>query len=235
MINDSQLEFNQQWLPYTGPGIGGPTPEGPWPTTATVTPATLANPNLETTIVGAAYTDAMYATKRPLLPVFDPTHIYYSLAFNINVDPNASAVTQALESEAAYTFTDANGISWQFPVYWQINQEEKGMVQAYASKTQPWLDTGIKIPFPTSGTPYPIKISYCVNTQAKTSSILGFVANGVSYAMPAAFQNVPAVQENKTAGVDEWTPGMYVQFQSDLNYKGGAMTNKYTGVQVDWE
>jgi hypothetical protein len=233
MITDKGLEFNRQWEAIANSSISGS--DAPQPTVYTATDGTVSKSGaLEVAITGGSYSAMMAATHRPLLPVFDTTKIFCSLAFNINLDPKAPTVAQALESEGAYTFTDANGISWQMPTYWQLNIEEKGMVQGYTTAA-PWLDTGIKIPIPTPGTPYPIKISYCLNVPAKTSSVLGFVANGVKYAMPAAFQNVAAVQENKVDNVGVWQPGVYIQFQSDLAYKGGSMTNKYTGVDFNWE
>ena len=233
MISDSGLEFNKQWIAIANAGIGGPVPYVP-PKVFTVTPATLANPNLEVTIAGSAYTDMMAASHRPLMPAFDPSQIYYSLLFNLNIDQNTPTQGQALESEANYVYVDAKGISWEFPSDWQINIEQGWMVQGF-TPTAPWLNTGIRIQPLTPGTPCPVKISYLVDTVNNNVSTLGFVVDGVSYAMPAAFQKIPAQQKNKAVNVGAWAPGIYVQFQSDLASKGGLMTNKYTGVAINWE
>jgi hypothetical protein len=234
MIPDSGLEFNKQWYAIANAGIGGPKPYVA-PTLFTVTDGTVSKSGaLEVAIAGSSYTDMMAATHRPLMPVFDPSHIYYSFSYEINLDPNAPTQGQALESEAVPTWTDKNGISWQLPGYFQINIEEKGMVQGFTI-AEPWLDSGNRVQIPTPGTPYPVKISYMWNQVANTISLPGFKANGVKYAMPSAFQNVPALAKNTVPNVDTWQQGMYVQLQSDLASKGGSMTNKYTGIELNWE
>jgi hypothetical protein len=233
MIPDRGLEYNRQWEAIANMGIGGPKPYVQ-PKVFTVIPASPTNPNLEVTIVGSGYTDMMAATHRPLMPVFDPTHIYYSFLFNLNIDPNAPTQGQALESEANYVYVDAKGISWEMPTDWQINIEENWMIQGFTPEV-PWLDTGIRIPKLTPGIPCPIKISYLVDEVNGVCSTLGFVVNGVSYPMPAAFQKIPAQQKNTEPNVDTWAPGIYAQFQLDLASKGGSMTNKYSGVAIAWE
>jgi hypothetical protein len=233
MIPDSQLEFAKNWIAIANEGIGGPVPYVP-PTAFSVAPANPRSPNLLVAIAGSAYTDMMAALHRPLMPVFDPSRIYYSLSFNLNVDANTQTQAQALESEANFVYVDAKGISWEFPSDWQINVEENYMIQGFTPDI-PWRDTGLRIPKLVSGIPCPIKISYLVDTVDNVISTLGFTVNGVSYAMPAVFQNIPAQRKNTVPKVNTWMPGMYVQFQSDLAYKGGALIHEYSGVSINWE
>jgi hypothetical protein len=227
MITDCGLEYNKQWEAIANEGIGGPDPYVA-PTIYKVTPANIA-PNLAVTIVGGSYTDMMAATHRPLMPVFDPKNIYYSLSYNINIDPNTPTQGQALESEANYCHIDAQGKCWYYPSDLQFNIEKGWMIQGF-TWPEPWLDTEFKIAPFKAGVPCPVKINYLVDTIDHNVSTLSVVVNGILYTMPAAFQKVAAQQLTPV-----WAPGIYVQFQLDLASKGGSMTNIYTNVCVNWE
>lgn len=229
MIQDVNIEYNKQWEALANPGIGGPVPYVA-PKVFTVTPASLTNPNMEVTISGGSYTDMMAATHRPLIPAFFPNQIYYSFVFNIIVDQNAPTQDQAFESEAVYCWLDSAGKCWYCNTSFQVNYEEGGMVQVY-TPNNPWLDTGIKVPKFTPNVPCPVKISYLIDTVNHVYSTLGFVMNGVSYALPASCQKLPAVVKSPP-----WAPGVYTQFQLDKDYlPSGQMTNKYNGVGINWE
>lgn len=228
MISDALLEYNKQWAVYTGPDIGGPVPYVA-PTVATVTPASNKSADLVVEISGKGYTDMMAATHRPLMPAFYPNAIYYSLSYDITTDLTSLSTVQALESEASYCWLDAQGECWYCNNSLQFNYEEGGMIQAF-TPANPWLDTGIKVPKFNPNVPTPVKISYLVDTVNRVMSTQGVTVDGVSYALPAAFQKIPAIRKTPT-----WAPGVYVQFQLDLAYAGGTLTNKYRNIGVNWE
>lgn len=219
MLQDWQLEFSPQWAvaPWN-PGIGPVEPKS-----ATVTPATTNEPYLIFSVDGPpGYSNALAATKRPLLPVYDPSQIYLSFAFTFTPDANG-ALVQADEFEALYF--DENGYYYHTQMQ-RNNVNPAGMIQAYASSTNVWADTGIVIPRRWAE-PTEIVVSYMVDTVAHTSSILSLTVAGVTYPLPSQFQNVPATQP-------KWTPGIYVQAQLDLGAKGGSVTNKYSDMSVNW-
>jgi hypothetical protein len=220
VIPDSGLEYSPQWAvaPWNT-GIGPVKP-----ISATVTPATPADPYLTVSLDAAPnYSNMLASTKRPLLPVYDPSQIYLSFAFTLTPDDNGDLV-QADEFEALYY--DENGYAYHTQMQ-RNNVNPAGMIQAYASPTNVWADTGIVISKrwtePTS-----IVVNYLIDTVAHTSSILSLENAGVSYALPAEFQNVPATQP-------KWTPGIYCQFQLDGAKAGGKFTNKYGGISVNWQ
>jgi hypothetical protein len=221
MIEDSQLEFNQQWTAIANEGIGGPNPYVA-PKLYTATPANASNPYLTVAIEGSSYTDMMAATHRPLMPAFYPNQIYYFLEFLFTPDANGKNV-QADEFEAS--FADLNGYYYNNSMQ-HNNVNPAGMIQAYASPTNVWVNTGIVLPRPTVPTPF--KVSYLVDTVAHVMSTISTEIGGKVYPLPAVFQKVPGIKRN-------WAPGVYVQFQLDLASKGGAFTNKYSNVYLNWE
>lgn len=221
MIQDLLLEYNMQWQAIANSGIGGPVPYVA-PKVFTVTPATTANPALTVTIEGSSYTDMMAATHRPLMPAFYPGEIYYSLQFLFGPDGNGKNV-QADEFEAS--FADANGYYYNNSMQ-HNNVNPAGMIQAYASPENVWANTGIVIPRPTLPTLF--TVNYLVDTVNRVMSTPSVEIGGKVYPLPAAFQKVPGEKR-------DWTPGVYVQFQLDLASKGGAFTNKYSGVNLNWE
>ena len=219
MIQDSLLEYNSQWsvAPWNT-GIG-PTK----PISATATPATSSDPYLVVTLDAAPnYSNMLASTKRPLLPIYDPSQIYLAFAFTLTPDANG-ALVQADEFEALYY--DQNG--WYYHTQVQRNNvNPAGMIQAYASPTNVWADTGIVIPKRWTE-PTNIVVNYLIDTVAHTSSILSLENVGVVYPLPSMFQNVPATQPN-------WTPGIYCQFQLDGAKAGGQFTNKYNNITISW-
>jgi hypothetical protein len=228
MIKDAGLEYNKQWKAIADEGIGGPVPYVA-PTTYTVVPASPSSPEAIVTIAGKGYTDMMAATHRPLMPAFFPNEIYYSLEFNISTDDNAPTKAQALESEAVYCHLDDTGKCWYYNNSLQFNYQEGGMIQVF-TPTNPWLDTGIKVPKFTPNLPCPVKISYLVDTVNHVMSTQAVMVNGVSHALPASCQKLPGVNKSPI-----WAPGVYVQFQLDLAFAGGTFVNKYSGVGINWE
>lgn len=223
MISDNNLEYSPQWAAIANEGIGGPVPYVA-PKVFTAVPGTPANPFLAVTIAGSSYTDMMAYLHRPLMPVFDSSKIPYEFAFTITPDWDA-AVVQSLESEAS--FADENGYYYNNSM--QLNYvNPAGHIQAYASPSNVWADTGIVIPgkFPAN-VPTAVVISYLVDTVNHTMSTLSVSIGGKVYPLPALFQKVPGFKRN-------WAPGVYCQFQNNLASKGGAMTNKYSGVSLNW-
>ncbi len=155
MIRDAKLEFNQQWEALANEGIGGPVPYVP-PTLFSVVPASKTNPYLTVTNTGEGYTDMMAATHRPLMPVFDQRNIYYALEFDVILSPNTNVI-QALEFEASYC--DNNQIYYNNSMQYN-NVNPKGHIQAFASSTNVWADTGIVLPtIPTK-----VRVKYLVDT-----------------------------------------------------------------------
>lgn len=229
MLLDSQLEYNQQWQAIANAGIGGPVPYVP-PTTYTVVPASdTGTPEMVITIAGVGYTDMMAATHRPLVTPFDPSNIYYSKYFNMQTDANIGQA-QVIEAEARYYFTDSHGQGWTANNCVQFNQvNPKGMVQAYASPTNVWANTGIVLPNFLPNTRYSIRLNYLVDTVGKTSSILSLEFNGVTYPFPSMFQKVPMVQMTPA-----WTPGIYDQFQLGLNAAGGGFSIGIDHDNIEW-
>lgn len=223
MIQDSLLEFNPQWEAIANSGIGGPVPYVA-PTSFTATPATEDNPFLEVSITGSRYTDMMAATHRPLIPVFFPDQVYYSLEFDITPDSN-NQVVQANEFEARYV--DENAINYNNSM--QLNNiNPANTIQAFLSNAVPWADTGILVPKFTPNVATKVKINYLVDTINRVMSTLSVEIAGKMYPLSTAFQKIPGVL---TKG---WTPGIYVQFQLDLASKGGTFTNKYSNIAIDW-
>jgi len=222
MIQDSSLEYNQQWEALANAGIGGPVPYVA-PTTYTATPATTADPYLTVVIEGSKYTDMMAATHRPLLPVFYSDQVYYSFAFDIN---SSTQAIQALEFEASYC--DANQYYYNNSMQLSyVNPVDE--IQAYVSPTNVWANTGIIIPKFAVGVATPVVVNYLVNTVAHTMSTLSLSVNGTTYPLPAEFQQVPGAIRSG------WAAGVYVQFQLDLPYAGGTITNKYSNISVNWQ
>jgi hypothetical protein len=223
MIQDSQLEFNPQWDAIANEGIGGPVPYVA-PKIFTAVPATAANPFLAVTIEGSSYTDMMAATHRPLMPAFFANQIFYSFSFEVTPDTNNKSV-QAFEFEACYC--DEN--QYYYNNSMQLNYvNPANMVQAYASPTNVWANTGITVPQFTASVSAPVKVNYMVNPMGRTMSTLSVEIGGKVYPLPASFQNIPGAVR---AG---WAPGVYVQFQLDLAALGGAVTNKFSNVSIDW-
>jgi hypothetical protein len=223
MIQDGLLEFNPQWQAIANPGIGGPNPYVA-PKVFTATPATPAKPYLAVTIEGSSYTDCMAATHRPLMPAFFPDAVYYSYEFEITPDSNNASV-QAFEFEASYC--DDN--SFYYNNSMQLNYvNPAGMIQAYASPTNVWANTGIVVPQFKPNLATPVKVDYLVDTVGHTMSTLAVEIGGVVHPLPAQFQKIPgAIRQG-------WASGVYVQFQLDLASKGGSMTVKYSDIGVDW-
>lgn len=222
MIQDSLLEFSPQWSAIANEGIGGPVPYVA-PKVFTASPATQANPFLEVTISGSSYTDMMAFVHRPLMPVFSPNAIYYSFNFDIMPDANQSVI-QALEFEAS--FSDSGGYYYNNSMEYN-NVNPKGHLQAYASPTNVWADTGIVLPMFPAKEWTEVKVNYLVDTVAHVLSTLSVEIAGKVYPLPAMFQRVPGTKRN-------WAPGIYTQFQSDLASKGGAFTNKFANISIDW-
>lgn len=222
MIQDGLLEYNPQWMALANSGIGGPVPYVA-PKVDTVTPATAAKPFLTVVDNGTSYTDMMAATHRPLMPAFYLNAIRYDFAFDITPDPNISDV-QALEFEAS--LADQNGYYYNNSMQYN-NVNPKGHIQAYASPTNVWADTGIVVPMFAPGVQTEVVVSYLVDTVGHTMSTLSVSIGGKTYPLPALFQKVPGFLRN-------WTPGVYVQFQLDLASKGGSITNKYSNISVNW-
>ena len=223
MITDALLEYNKQWTAIANEGIGGPVPYVA-PTTYTVTPG----PAVAVTIAGKGYTCMMAATHRPLMPAFFPSQVYYSFEYLLQTDANVAQL-QAHESEASYCWTDSKG-TWYCNNSLQLNQvNPKGMIQAYASPTNVWADTGIVVPNLLPNEFYPIKISYCVDMIGRTMSTQSITINGRTYPLPGIFQKVPAISR------PGWAPGIYAQIQLDLAFAGGSVTNKYSGININWE
>lgn len=229
MISDYQLERNPQWyaVPWN-PGIGPVKP-----ISQTVTPGSDDDPYLTVSIVGPkGYSNMMAATHRPLMPVFDTSHIYYSFGFNLLTDANAGLV-QVFEHEAPFCFIDSGGACWYANNSMQFNQVEPpvGKVQAYTPQ-KVWADTGIVIPKiqPESLTSVVIRYMCNMQTHTPTMSTPALEVNGKTYALPPQFQNIP-MQQMKPA----WAAGLYVQFQIGLQEAGGAVTTKYDGISVNWE
>jgi hypothetical protein len=221
MITDEWLEYSPQWTAIANSGIGGPDPYVA-PKVFTATPATPANPYLTATIEGSSYTDFMAATHRPLMPAFYPDQIFYSLSFLFTPDANGKNV-QADEFEAS--FADQNGYYYNNSMQ-HNNVNPAGMIQAYASPTNVWANTGIVLPRPTA--PTLVQVNYCVDTVGRTMSTLSVSFGGKVYPLPAEFQKAPGIKRG-------WAPGVYVQFQLDLASKGGTFTNKYSLISLNWE
>lgn len=229
MIIDQFLEYNPQWVAIANAGIGGPVPYVP-PTTYTVTPATdTGSPQMVVSIAGVGYTDMMAATHRPIHAAFDPSNVYYSMFFNMQTDANIGSA-QVMECEARYYFTDSSGQGWGVNNCVQFNQvNPKGMVQAYASPTNVWANTGIVLPNFLPNTRYSVRLNYLVDTVGKTASTLSLEYNGTNYPFPSLFQKVPMIKMTPA-----WTPGVYVQFQLGLDSAGGQFSIGYDHVNVEW-
>lgn len=226
MISDNQLEYNPQWYALANPGIGGPKPYVA-PKVFTAVPATAANPFLAVTNQGVGYVDMMAATHRPLMPWFYANDVHYSFTFTVTVDGNHPTQSQVDESEASFCWKDAAGNSWYCNNSLQVNNEAGGMIQAF-TPSNVWLNTGIVIPRFTPNVPCPVKIDYLVDTVNRLYSTLGITVNGIYHHLPAAFQGIPAQSR------PGWAPGVYCQFQIGLASQGGALTNKYSQIAVNW-
>jgi hypothetical protein len=223
MIQDSMLEYSPQWQAIANAGIGGPVPYIA-PKVYTATPATAANPYLQVTISGSSYTDMMAATHRPLMPVFYPNAIYYSFEFYIEPDSNMANI-QALEFESSY----CDESSYYYNNSMQLNYVNPAdTIQAYASPTNVWANTGIVVPKFIPNVVTPVRVNYLVDTVEHVMSTLSVEINGNTYPLPTQFQKIPGAVR---AG---WAPGVYVQFQLDLASKGGTFTNKYSNINLNW-
>ena len=225
MISDNLLERNPQWQAIANAGIGGPVPYVA-PTVYTVTPATDQDPFLTVTITGSSYTDMMAATHRPLMPAFFPNAIYYDFCFEIMT--RAGDPIQALECEASYSYMASEGVCWYCNNSLQFNYNAGGMVQAF-TPSNPWTDTGLVLKPFAPGEAVPVKISYMVDTVNNVYSTLSLTVNGVTYPLPSQFQGIAATNKSPA-----WAPGVYAQFQSDLDSQGGTIVTKFSNISVNW-
>jgi hypothetical protein len=223
---DGSLEFNDKWHVEVGPGIGGPVPFVA-PTTATVVPASDSNPYMTVATTGTAYTDMMAALQRPWQPQFimNPAAVEITMQFTLNTDFNSFTSLQALEHDLR--ICDAAGYNYNGSC--QNNYEEGGQVQVYGvAPNPPWVNTGLMVGKYSEGVDHVVKIRYVVNTIAHTMSIPWYDLDNVRHVIPANLQNVPGQLLN-------WTPGLYLQLQLDLAYKGGSSVVKFKNVQCIWE
>jgi len=222
---DDLLEYYPNWTVKTGPDIGGPVPFVA-PTTATVKPALDGNPFMVVTTVGAGYTDMMAALRRPWQAEFitDPTAVSITFEFTLNTDANSPVVLQALEHDLR--ICDSAGYNYNGSC--QNNYQQGGELQVYGVSPNPaWTNTGL---FPGKYSPnvdHVVKINYVVNTVAHTMSTTWIEIDNVQHVVPASLQNVPGQLLN-------WTPGLYLQLQLDLNYAGGTSVVRFKDVKCIW-
>lgn len=225
MFEDSSLERSSQWATYIGPGIGGPVPYVP-PTSYTITPPTNLNEWMQVAIAGPGYTDMMAALHRPLMPFFDPAQVPLEMEFDMMTDLNAPTKAQAIEFETCV----CDAASYYYNGSLQINYvNPAGELQAYQGVSVPWGNTGIMVPALTPFQIYHFRIGYLLNTVARTMSIQWIEIDGKRSQLPPQFQNTPATLKSPP-----WAPGLYVQYQLDLAFAGGAFAIYVSNVRNNW-
>ena len=229
MIIDPNNEFNSAWFvaPWN-PGIGPVKPN-----VATVTPASSSNLNLQVYIDGpSGYSNMLAALHRPFIPMANIgtlSRVPFSFSFNLVTDANIGLL-QALEFEVRPVFIDKNGACRNINNCVQLNfVNPKGMIQAYASPTNVWANTGIVIPPLQPNTTYPIKVSYVTDMLNGSNSTPSITIMGQTYNFPAMFQNVPGPIMNPA-----WTSAMYMQIQLDLAKAGGKVLCEFNNMNINW-
>jgi len=229
MIIDPNNEFNSAWFvaPWN-PGIGPVQPN-----VATVTPASAGNPNLQVYIDGpSGYSNMLAALHRPFMPLSNLgnlSKVAFSFSFNLITDKNIGLL-QALEFEVRPVFIDQHGRCCNVNNCMQMNfVNPKGAIQAYASPTNVWADTGIRIPPLEPKETYPIQVNYVTDMLNGFNSTPSVTIMGKTYPLPAMFQNVPAPIMSPP-----WTSAMYMQIQMDLAKAGGKVMTEYNDMNINW-
>jgi len=172
------------------------------------------------TIIGANYAGELAAVTVPVPP--SPTGIF-TLAFNLVVDDAASLMAQALEFDLIVSIG-----GWHYNGSFQVNYAEGGECQI-VNAAGAWVDTGFKPGLFPAGQKVPVVITCHVDQVKKIMSVLTINVGGNAFTVPTTLQNIPATQLN-------WTDGVTVQVQCDVNdvLAGGqeAFSHEMDGICV---
>lgn len=146
----------------------------------------------------------------------------FTLTYQVDPSPEAAAHSQVNETDLI--IVDAAGNKYNGSC--QINNEEGGMWQI-ATATGAWVDTGFK-PGPWATDTWTlVSVVYRANWTGLTLSVVSISDAGQTFTVPAALQNVPAVQKSG------WQPSLLdVQIQDGLNSAGGSYTRQMRDIDI---
>jgi hypothetical protein len=151
--------------------------------------------------------------------------------FTLTIDHLGAA--QIREFDLIRIIRLADGTVWHFDGSIQI-VIATGMIQVDSAppalpKLPTWVDTGVTIPASalTPDVPHLIAITHKSDPVAKTHSVISISVDGVVYAIPAAFQNLPATPSNwSVVDVD------YIQAQLTVLGTGGAAAELLSAISL---
>ncbi len=207
---------SRTWHGKVGPNIGGPKPFVP--PDVYETELVIAEPERRFVIAGPPYTDALFASYCPIMP--NTGHL--ALQFEYKIDQNTLDDAQALEMDSRMQINKI-GRNWSSQFNFQ-----KGGVWQVSIKGKGWVDTAFKPGKFTKDVWHRIRFDYSFDMGAGTYSY-----ETVQYDDLPVF-HCPPEFKNLVATPLDWTDGVNVQIQLDLNAKGGAYETRLRRGNYIW-
>ena len=94
-----------------------------------------------------------------------------------------------------------------------------------------WKDTGLRV-LPAPDAEHTVQIVYAIDDVAHTGSVVAFLCDGTTHAVPAALQKQPATSCTWLATVDGSDGAVYVQLQIGLMPAGEPVAIRYGALSL---
>lgn len=165
---------------------------------------------------GSQYPDIEYYShiQEDNLNGYNGGQLYLDL--DLTPDNNVSSYAQCLETTTIFVAKGPDGKTYKYNVATQIDVAGNWTIDGISPQEE-WASSGLQITPLIPGVSHHIRIAYSFNLEKHTKSIWSYTVDGMTYNLPASFQNLAGERSS-------WSPGIFTQWQWGLNKAFGAFS-----------